>query len=140
MTILYLYILTIFFLFLCQFDKYLYFCTNKTLNRIYMKFIAVIPARYASTRFPGKPLARSIEVLFQVLDLEQRILVGHYGSSPAAVCSAHPQYFQQRTCRPSAINMGGRSVRHRSSASLQRVQNLQPLGIVCSVGTVPSMV
>ena len=57
MTILYLYILTIFFLFLCQFDKYLYFCTNKTLNRIYMKFIAVIPARYASTRFPGKPLA-----------------------------------------------------------------------------------
>ena len=22
-----------------------------------MKFIAVIPARYASTRFPGKPLA-----------------------------------------------------------------------------------
>src|SRR5574344_2901139 len=57
MTILYLYILTIFFLFLCQFVKYLYFCTNKTLNRIYMKFIAVIPARYASTRFPGKPLA-----------------------------------------------------------------------------------
>ena len=23
-----------------------------------MKFIAIIPARYASTRFPGKPLAR----------------------------------------------------------------------------------
>ncbi len=32
----------------------MYLCTN---FRFIMKFIAIIPARYASTRFPGKPLA-----------------------------------------------------------------------------------
>ena len=33
------------------------FATRKRKYKFKMKFIAVIPARYASTRFPGKPLA-----------------------------------------------------------------------------------
>lgn len=33
------------------------FCTFAAQNDYNMKFIAIIPARYASTRFPGKPLA-----------------------------------------------------------------------------------
>ena len=34
-----------------------YFITLQRKNRDNMKFTAIIPARYASTRFPGKPLA-----------------------------------------------------------------------------------
>ena len=37
--------------FLCKFAPYI----NQLMNT--MKFIGIIPARYASTRFPAKPLA-----------------------------------------------------------------------------------
>ena len=48
-----------------------------------MKFIGIIPARYASTRFPGKPLAklggkyvveRVYEIANRVLDKERAML------------------------------------------------------------------
>ncbi len=34
------------------------YCNFATTNYLDMRFIAIIPARYASTRFPGKPLAQ----------------------------------------------------------------------------------
>ena len=38
-------------------NKYCTFAIPRRLKQKNMKFIAIIPARYASTRFPGKPLA-----------------------------------------------------------------------------------
>ena len=38
-------------------NKYCTFAIPRRLKQKTMKFIAIIPARYASTRFPGKPLA-----------------------------------------------------------------------------------
>lgn len=38
-------------------DYFSYLCSRKKKQTIAMKFIGIIPARYASTRFPGKPLA-----------------------------------------------------------------------------------
>ena len=39
----------------CIFPIFHYLCSK--IKFLHMKFIAIIPARYASTRFPGKPLA-----------------------------------------------------------------------------------
>jgi 3-deoxy-manno-octulosonate cytidylyltransferase (CMP-KDO synthetase) len=39
-----------------MYEMFLYFCTELIIKTT-MKFIGIIPARYASTRFPAKPLA-----------------------------------------------------------------------------------
>lgn len=40
-----------------MYEMFLYFCMNSIKEINIMKFIGIIPARYASTRFPAKPLA-----------------------------------------------------------------------------------
>lgn len=41
-----------------KYKKHLYFLTITNNNSLLMKFLGIIPARWASSRFPGKPLAQ----------------------------------------------------------------------------------
>ena len=45
------------FKFTANVGNVLYICEIETKKKHTMKFIGIIPARYASTRFPAKPLA-----------------------------------------------------------------------------------